>query len=115
MAKGRAVIPASYHPMLLALVSAKPKVRTFILKSLDGATIRILAQLAANILHGNIPLSPQQKRRLSKFKRLLAILRNKYTSLEHKRRALIQNGGFLPFLIPIVSSIAGALISKAIK
>ena len=111
----RAVIPKSYHPMLLALVSAKPKVRHLILKSLDGATIRILAQIAANLLHGNIPLDTHQKRKLRKFRRLLAILRNKYTSLEHKRRALIQHGGFLPFLIPIISSIAGALVSRIAK
>ena len=114
MAK-RMVIPKSYHPMLLALASAKPRVRNLILKSLDGATIRILAQIAANLLHGNIPLDAQQQRKLRKFKRVLAILRNKYTSVEHKRRALIQQGGFLPFLIPIISSIAGALVSRVVK
>ena len=113
--RARAVIPKSYHPMLVALVSAKPKVRTLIHNSLDGATIRILAQIAANLLHGNIPLNEGQKRKLRKFKRLLSILRNKYTSIEHKRRALIQQGGFLPFLIPIISSIAGALVSRAVK
>ena len=111
----RMVIPKSYHPMLLALASAKPRVRNLILKSLDSATIKILAQIAANLLHGNIPLDSQQQVKLKKFRRLLAILRNKYTSVEHKRQALIQQGGFLPFLIPIISSIAGAILGRVAK
>jgi hypothetical protein len=101
--------------MLLALASAKPKVRTLILKSLDKGTIKILAQIAANILHGNIPLDNKRKHMLRKYHRVLSFLRNKYTPMEHKREALIQQGGFLPFLLPIISSVAGALISKAIK
>lgn len=106
------VVPKSYHPMLWALSTAKPKVRNLILKSLDAPTIRILAQIAANILHGNIPLLPAQRRKIGRFRRVLAVLRDKYTSIEQKRGALIQQGGFLPFLIPIISSIAGALVSR---
>ena len=111
----RPVIPKSYHPMLLALTSAKPEVRALLLKSLDDSTIQVLAQLAANMLHGNIPLTKMQKAKARQFRRVLSFLTNKYISTEQKRRALIQQGGFLPFLLPIVSSIAGALISKAIK
>ena len=101
--------------MLLALVSAKPHVRTLILKSLDNGTIHILSQLAANIVHGNIPLDAQQRRKIRKFKRVISFLQDKYTPNAVKREALVQQGGFLPILLPIVSSIAGALISKAIK
>jgi len=111
----RFLVPKSYHPMLLALTAAKPKVRNLVLKSLDTGTIRILAQIAANILHGNIPLHPTQRRKLGRFRRVLAILRDKYTSIEQKRKALIQQGGFLPLLIPIISSIAGALVSRIAK
>lgn len=101
--------------MLLALASAKPKVRTLILKSLDAGTIRILALIGANILHGNISLSKNQKRNIHKFKNLLKILRYKHADVEDKREALIQQGGFLPFLLPIISSITGALVSRALK
>lgn len=111
----KSVIPSKYYPMLLALASAKPQVRTLILNSLDAGTIHVLAQLAANILHGNIPIDGVQKYKLRKFKRVLAILRNKYASIEQKREALIQQGGFLPLLLPIISSLAGAVISKVIK
>ena len=111
----RPVIPVSYHPMLLALSSARPKVRTLILKSLDRSTIRILALLAANIMHGNIPLDKRQVRNLRRFKSLVKLLSYKYASTEEKRKALLQQGGFLPLLLPIISSIAGALVSKAIK
>lgn len=113
------VIPKSYHPMLLALASAKPKVRNLILKSLDAHTIRILAQIAANLLHGNIPVTKTQQRKVQKFKRLFTILTNKYTTTEQKRKALIQQGGFLPLLLPIIGSIvssaAGALINRAVS
>lgn len=111
----RPVIPPSYHPMLLALASAKPKVRAQLLQCLDAGTIQVLGQIVANILQGNIPLHKNQRRRMRKYKRVMSILRNKYSPIEHKREALIQQGGFLPLLLPIISSIAGALISKAIK
>lgn len=111
----RKVIPSSYHPMLLALASAKPKVRHLILKSLDAYTIRVLAQIAANMLHGNIPLSKVEKRKARKYRRLISILINKYTTTEQKRGALIQQGGFLPFILPIVSSLVGGLIGKVLK
>ena len=101
--------------MLLALASAKPEVRTLILNSLDAGTIHVLAQLAANILHGNIRLNSSQRYKFRQFKRVLSILRNKYTTIEQKRHALIQQGGFLPLLLPIISSIAGAVVSKAIS
>ena len=109
------VIPKKYVPMLLALASAKPKVRTLILKSLDEGTIHVLSQLAANIVHGNIPLSTRDRRKIRKFKRVISFLQDKYTPSTVKRDALIQQGGFLPLLLPIVSSIAGALISKAVS
>lgn len=111
----KAVIPKRHHPMLLALASARPGVRTLILKSLDATTIRVLAQLAANILHGNIPLDKKQMRKIGKFKHLLKILRYKYANVEQKRKVLIQQGGFLPFLLPIIASITGAFVSRAIK
>lgn len=111
----RAVISKRHFPMLLALASAKPTVRTLILKYLDKTTIRVLALLAANILHGNIELDDKQKRNIRKFKNLLKILRYKCIDIEQKRNALIQHGGFLPFLLPIIASITGALVSRAIK
>lgn len=111
----RTVIPKSYHPMLLALASAKPQVRTLILNSLDKGTIRIISQLVANILHGNIPLDRNQRRNIRKYRRVFAFLRDKYTPTEVKRRALVQQGGFLPILLPIISSLAGAVLSKVIQ
>jgi len=111
----RPIIPTSYYPMLLALSSARPKVRTLILKCLDRGTIRVLAQLAANIMYGNIPLDKRQVRHFRRFKSLVKLLSYKYANTEQKREALLQQGGFLPLLLPIISSIAGALVSKAIK
>ena len=109
------VIPKSHLPMLLALASAKPRVRALILESLDESTIRSIGQLVANILHGNIPLDAAQKRKIRKFRRAMSFLRHKYTPAKVKRNVLIQQGGFLPILLPIISSIAGAVISKAIE
>jgi hypothetical protein len=59
------------------------------------------------VLNGNIPISEEEKKRLKRHKYSLRELVKKKTS-DKKRKHLIQEGGFLGALIPIL----GGLVSK---
>lgn len=103
--------------MLIALATAKPQMRRKLLASADPEVINMLAQLAANILYGNVPLNKRQLNRLKRYRNLLRLLRHKQTSVAVKRKQLLrsQHGGFLPLILPIISSVVGGLIGKAIS
>ena len=53
-------------------------------------------------------VSPNVQRRLSKHRALLRCLCNSKTSIKKKRQALVQRGGVLPFLVPIIVASIGA-------
>lgn len=109
------VIPKYHYSILQALATAGTRERRRLLKSVSPALIRTLAQIAANVLHGNIRLTPVQKKQLGRYKKTLRALKHKYTNVERKRKQLIQHGGFLPLLLPLITGVVGGLINRAIS
>lgn len=110
------VIGKRFHPILLALSTGDRRLQQAILRHSPDALIRLLAQSAANILVGNIKLSPHQKRRLGKFKLVLRKLQRRGVPLSSKRRLLInQRGGFLSLLLPIISAAVGGLVGRVLN
>ena len=73
-----------------------------------------LRECALNIVKGNVPLSKNQFKKLKRYKNSLREISKKRTSVK-QRLKIEQRGGFLAsLLIPIIGSIAGGLIKKAI-
>jgi len=106
-------IDKKYHPFLISLATSDNKTRKQLLKTCDKKSIKLIAQIAANVISGNIKLSPQQLKRLKHYKTTLRELRHRRTSLANKRTLLLkQRGGFLPFLVPIIASAVGGLVSR---
>ena len=64
-------------------------------------------------------LNAGQQKLVRKQRRNLQALVRKRTSIQRKRRILSQRGGFLPFLLPLITSIVapavGAAIGKAVN
>ena len=66
-----------------------------------------------NLLKGTVPLTPTQKRRLSRYKKHHRALADKKVSRVKKRRILNQKGGnLLAALLPPVLSVLGSLFIK---
>ena len=61
-----------------------------------------------NVLNGNIPVSEEERKRLKKHKYCLRELVKKKIS-DKQRKHLIQEGGFLGALIPILGGLVGKL------
>ena len=69
-----------------------------------------LREIAMNIIKQNIPLTKRQTTRLSPYAKVIKSLSDGAKSKRAKRKLVIQSGGFLPWLIPII----GTAITSAI-
>lgn len=100
---------------LKVLKKAKPSLRKSILKSADKDLICCLSECCYNILNGNVKLSPENKKCLTKHGKHLRQLASKRVSLKKKRNLLVQQGGFLPALLGPILGIAASLISSLVR
>lgn len=82
------------------------------LRKASSDNIRSLTEIAHNAIKGNITYSTKAKAKLKRFKKHIRKLAERKHSVAKKKSSLIQNGGFLPFLIPPVLSIAGTLAGR---
>ena len=104
---------AKKHAHLLKwLTQTKPQTARAVLKVVDKGVIDAISECALNILRGNLTLTQGQKQKLCKHKRVLRLLANKKSSLNTKRRALQQKGGFLGLLLgPVLKTVAHLLFN----
>ena len=106
---------STHLPVLRRLCRCNNKLQREILLR-GGKPLQLcLRECALNVLRGNVPLSKHQFRKLRKFKNNLRELSRKNTT-QKRRLEIEQRGGFLAsLLLPIVGSLAGAVIRKAVK
>lgn len=108
-------IKSAQVPVLRQLCRCKKKVQKQILQQ-GGKPLQVcLRECALNVIKGNVPLSKKHFTQLKKHKKQLRELSKKNTS-QKRRLQIEQRGGFLAsLLLPIVGSIAGAVIKSAVK
>ena len=73
--------------------------------------VHCICDCVYNILQGNIPMTEEEKQRLKRHRYCLRDLANKKTS-DKKRKHLIQDGGFLEALIPLLVGLVGKLFTE---
>lgn len=96
--------------ILKVLASAKPSLAKAIIEKSDNDLIYCLAEIALNVLKGNVPLRPQHKTNLCKHKAGLRSLAKKSTSLKNKKR-ILQRGGFIGAILgPLITGLAGTVL-----
>ena len=97
--------------LLKELSKSKSSYKKIILEKADSKLIQAICESAFNILEGNVPLSSKNKQDLSKHKNLLRKLVQK-SSLKEKKKLLVQSGGALPAILPLVlTSLASVFAS----
>ena len=94
-------------PLLKVLVNANPKLKKAIIKHASPNLMTAISEIALNMLKGVIKLSPQQKQRLSRYKKEFRSLAKKTVSVNRKRKLLVQKGGGagLALLLPLAISL----------
>jgi hypothetical protein len=97
------------------MFKTSPKVRRVIINESPKDLVNTLCECVLNILKGNVPLKPIQKRRLSKYKGEMRKLINKRVSTSSKKR-LLQKGGLFGILAkvlaPLITPLLGGLFGK---
>lgn len=101
-------------PLLKWLSTASPKTTKAVLKVADAEVLNCICECCLNVLKGNVPLSPAQKRRLSKCKGVLRQLGGPRSLSLKKKRQLVQSGGFLGAL-PIMMRLVLPLVAGALS
>lgn len=87
-------------------------------KLINSATpdeIRSLSEIAHNVTTGNFTIPDKKITKLSKYKQAIRKLSRRTLCHKKKKQFLIQEGGFLPFLISPVLSTLGAIGGRIIS
>lgn len=87
------------------------KLRKKLLQKIGNKCIKAICECCLNTLRGNVPLTNEQKKSLSRHKTTLRKLENRKVSLAKKRKLIVQKGGFLNILIPAALSVLTGLIN----
>ena len=98
-----------HGPILNWVSKTNPKQAKAFIKTADKGFIDALCECCLNVLHGNIPLSNKQKKKLKKHKTTLRQLVNKKISITRKK-ALLQKGGSLGGIISSLGGLLGGLL-----
>lgn len=97
---------------LRAVATTHPLQRRALLKTAKNEQIESLCEICLNILAGNIPVNVNK---MKKYKNLLRNLARKKSSIQQKKRMLVnQSGGFLPLLAPAIISTLGGILGRVI-
>ncbi len=105
----------SQLPLLKVIQGASPKLRKTLLENLNKETLRCLCDCCHNILSGNIPLNPSQRKQLFRHRSTLRKLGTKGLSLRSKKRILVQKGGFVSALLTPLLGVAATLLAAWIQ
>ena len=104
----------AHKDILRAIARCKTKYRKSLLIKSDKELINAICSCVYNVLLGNVKISEEDKKNLVKYKSVLRKLVEKST-LKGKKKLLIQQGGFLQFIIPAVITGLASIISSAIN
>lgn len=106
-------ITSKHGAILQVLLEAKPALRKAILNALPKETVYCLCEISDNLLCGNIPVTPQQKSKIARHKKVLRQLARRGEALAEKRKAIQQGGGaFIPILLSVLASAIGSKLFK---
>ena len=71
--------------LTLLLTTASPKQAAALLRTITPSQYKALREIALNLVRGNVPLTPRQKKELTRYKRdVLKLTGKKKTSLKVK-------------------------------
>lgn len=102
--------PENYH-QLHVLNKAKPKLRTALLKNSDNDFIDAVSECCKNFLRSKT-VSAGSLPKLEPHKAVIRKLADKKISPIKRRKLIIQKGGFLQYLLPIVLSTLATILNK---
>lgn len=105
-------------PLLKTLAGLKTKkFRSKVMNEVSGDPMiqKALREISKNFVKRKIKLNKQQIQGLRPHKRTIAGLAKRNVPKARRKKLVVQSGGALPFLIPIVATIIGELIRNGAR
>ena len=97
------------------LSKSKRKFRNLLILHSNKDQIYSICECLLNVCNGNIKLNTDIHQKLKKYKNTFNKVLDRKTTLQNKKKILIQRGGFIQFLIPAVITGLANIISAAIS
>ena len=96
------------------------RVRTGIVNSMTDDEMHSLCEVVHIVLKDNLKMTPDEKVRLRPYKETMLALMKGNQTMSDRKKIIKQDGGFLPFLLPLLGSVlsgtasgvAGAMLKK---
>jgi hypothetical protein len=99
---------------LQLLCSSNKKMQKSMIENATPEQIRSICEIIKNLLLGNVQLSDDQLKKIGRKRSILRQILKKKQSLK-KRKYLIQQGGFLAYLVPAIISGLATVLSKVLE
>lgn len=80
-----------------------------VLKTAPDSVIKTICNAAYNVAHGDVHLTPAQKKLFAKHRKEIACLTSTKCSLQRKRKLLVNQKGGLFWLAPLIGTAISAL------
>jgi len=93
----------------------KKSTRNHIIKNSKGTLIKKLCECILNVIEGRVKISDDELNKLKPYKNLFRKLLKRRLPINKKKDLIVQHGGFLSTLIPIILGAVPELISKAVS
>lgn len=105
----------SQGDFLNVLIRLNPSLRKTILKQADKKLKRAIVEIVVNVMRGNVKMKKSQKQKLQKYKTILRRVYKRYYNDRNDKikktkinnKDIVQVGGALPLLIPLIAGIVG--------
>ena len=98
-------------PYVITLKGLKPTKRKVLLDLVTKDQLRALEEVAVNIVKNTVTLSDDDARICRRWRRPLKLLALKRYPIKEKKQVL-QQGGFIGAILPIVATVLSTLISN---
>lgn len=105
-------ITAAELGYLRRLAQANPLQRRSLLLQSSGRKLRLISECCLNFLRESFRVPPATVTKLRPYKRVIRTLATKRSPVGERRRLLVQQGGFLPLLIPAAISFLSHLLTR---
>ena len=99
-------------PFVITLRDLSPRKQKQLMSCCNGQHIRAFQEVALNLVKGTVELTPDQLKICQKWHKPIKVLARKDYSLKDKKRLLVQKGGFLGAILPIIASVLGSVLSS---
>ena len=102
-------------PFLLTLKSLKPSQRRAVLNCCNRKHLKGFSEVALNCVKNTTNLSPAELKTCQRWRKPLKLLALKRYPMKEKKQILLQKGGFLAAIIPVLASVISSAVASVPK